>query len=99
MSFPKFFTAILLLALLASFFFYSTSDKLQETQLKPMVDSINKPARLSKRDRMDLAMEQEFERIKDVELGYVPRERLYKAYLEAERRRVEYANGNKFMLS
>ncbi|MGH1366605.1 MAG: PKD domain-containing protein [Calditrichia bacterium] len=42
---------------------------------------------MSKRDRMDLAMEQEFERVKDESLGRVPRERLYEAYLEAERRR------------
>ncbi len=39
---------------------------------------------IPKRDRMDLAMQQEFDRTKDPVLGYVPRERLYQAFLYAE---------------
>ena len=47
----------------------------------------NSLVKLSKRDRMDLAMAQEFEMTKDPALGYVPRERLYKAYQYAQEKR------------
>ena len=46
-----------------------------------------KQAKLSLRDRMDLAMAQEFEMTKDPALGRVPRERLYKAYQYAQEKR------------
>jgi PKD repeat protein len=45
---------------------------------------IKRPKGLSKRDRMDLAMQQEFEMTKDPSLGIVPKERLLTA--------LEYAN-------
>jgi len=99
MSFLKIVTAILLLALFSAFFAHYSSDLGKDLQTTSLVDRVENPGKLSKRDRMDLAMEQEFERIKDEALGYVPRERLYKAFLEAERRRTEYAKSNKFMLS
>ena len=40
---------------------------------------------LDKRTRMDLAIQQEFERTKDPVLGFVPRNRLYEAYEEKQR--------------
>ena len=43
-------------------------------------------------DGPDLAAQQEFERTKDPALGYVPRERLYQAYLYAEKLRQAQAN-------
>ena len=43
------------------------------------VELTDELVRLPLRDRMDLAMQQEFEKTKDPALGYVPRERLWKA--------------------
>lgn len=57
------------------------------TQVAQRLQVKEERSRFSKRDRMDLAMQQEFEKTKDPALGYVPRERLYQAYLKAEKKR------------
>ncbi len=50
---------------------------------------------LDLRTRMDLAFEQEVSRTKDPKLGFVPKNRLYKAYQEAEKRRSAIASKSK----
>lgn len=49
--------------------------------------------KIPKRDRMDLAMQQEFDLTRDPATGQVPRERLWQAYAIAEGLRAEMANG------
>ncbi len=48
---------------------------------------------LDKRSRMDLAMKQEFERTKDPKLGFIPKDKLYKAYQIAEQKRASKSSG------
>lgn len=58
-----------------------------KTRLIGLADDPFNMEELDKRTRMDLAMQQEFERTKDPALEIVPRNRLYKAYQMAESRR------------
>jgi hypothetical protein len=48
-------------------------------KIVPEKSDVFKPAKLSKQDRIDLAMQQEFELTKDLSLNTVPRERLVQA--------------------
>jgi PKD repeat protein len=58
-------------------FLILTQEQAEKVTLKNITEE---NALFSKRDRMDLAMEQEFEMTKDPVLGIVPRERLISAY-------------------
>lgn len=49
----------------------------------------SKLKKLTKHDRMDLAMQLEVEKTKDPALGYIPRERLFMAYQYAEELRLQ----------
>lgn len=58
------------------YYLYSrSSDQLSELAIEPQTEQ-----KLSLRDRIDLAMKQEFDMTKDPETGTVPRERLMEAY-------------------
>lgn len=63
--------------------------KLQDNNNLSQIFSNIDPGSLDKRTRMDLAMQQEFERTKDPKLGYVPKNRLKKAYEIAEQKRAK----------
>lgn len=57
----------------------------------PVAKHLDKPYhKMSLRDRMDLAMQQEFDRTKDPETGRVPRERLFHAYEEIRRQNLRH---------
>ena len=76
-----------LLSILSAFFIIkSTSRPTKQLETISRADK-SKQVKLSKRDRMDLAMAQEFEMTKDPALGRVPRERLYKAFEYAQKKR------------
>ncbi len=58
----------------------------KSTRIEKRIEN-TESGKLSKRDRMDLAMAQEFAMTKDPALGRVPRERLYKAFQLAQQKR------------
>ncbi len=75
------------IALLSFVFFLILLNAINWQQTSSAAKTISKKSEfkeLDKRTRMDLAIQQEFERTKDPALGFVPRNRLYRAFLEKE---------------
>jgi len=74
---------ILLASIIFSFSFFTIIQTSVEVYSPVKINS-STSSDLSKRDRMDLAMEQEFEMTKDPKLGIIPKERLIEAYRFAQ---------------
>jgi len=75
---------------------HSCQTKLVQLNKIEVLESQNKSSKYDLRTRMDLAMEQEVEKTKDPELGYVPRERLsaaieYSKQLQASQEKLRKA--------
>ncbi|MEO5571671.1 MAG: PKD domain-containing protein [Bacteroidia bacterium] len=91
---PTFFICVALL--LAGLFFvnpYSVKKLKPKTVFENLKEQVQEEGGLPLRDRMDLAMKQEFELTKDPAINTVPRERLINAYYYAEQLRAQSANG------
>jgi len=65
-------------------FFFFTIIQTSSNNDSSLKENSSTSSDLSKRDRMDLAMEQEFEMTKDPKLGIIPKERLIEAYQYAQ---------------
>jgi len=65
-------------------FFFFTIIQTSSNNDSSLKENSSTSSDLSKRDRMDLAMEQEFEMTKDPKLGIIPKERLIEAYPELQ---------------
>jgi PKD repeat protein len=90
-NYPAFFICVAILAA-ALFFTNSYTPAALNSKASVKENKEQEEGKLPLRDRMDLAMKQEFELTKDPATNTVPRERLYAAYQQMQRRKGNGAN-------